>query len=569
MSGLTGDRRSGIGPSRSKAGAEAGSGLAVSLGSAVGAAVGGAMRSFREALRFGRPGASASRGGYDGGRRDVRDASWHPTAVGDNAAAEMDLPTVRARSRDASRNHELVRAGMRRLKTHAVGKGIRVRPATGSDALNEQIADRWAQHTGAVTPGGESSLFRLQGEAIEELYQAGDVLVVDSIVPEFNDRPAGAAIQLVRAERVPLDLEGSHSGNEVRQGVETDALGRVVAVWVHDSDPTDGGVLGFWKPATYAGGDLSGGVEGLTRIEASRCRLLGPTTGQRRGVPITVAGLWTSRANTRFKDAAIMQGIIATLLSGVVEDDSIDSGGLRDSEGNRVTQLAPGMVLHRRPGTKSEVNTPGVPGPAYAPTQQSIIQDLSAAIGLPYAMLTGDYSKTNFAGSKNARIDLELFLVELRDELWSRLVYPHYRRWLRAEILAGSITLPDDLAFAYGGGGPEGRRVLEAKPLMPATPWTDPRNEAAAEEIALRSGTMGPGMIAARHGTTVEEIADEWVAARRAFERHGIELPMPFGGGAGAAGDDGEAPDRDAPDVEREQTDDTNDTNENDRSALR
>lgn len=491
----------------------------------------------------GRP--MAARAGYAAGRVDPKFADWMPGPEGPNAIADRDLPTLRARARDAVRNHPLLAGASRHLCDHVVGSGITAASDTGDfgfDELLDAVFERWCQ---AADPGREMALPDLQRSIVAEMFEAGDALLVMSVAPAWRDSPRGWAAQVAVAEQVPVDVTGTtEGGNSVRHGVEFDRLDRVVAYYVTDGHPGDGDVFGVLAVnATWAGGVVRAGG-GLRRVSAMDAALIRvPRAAALRGVPMVAASLLPCRLQHGFQDAAITQAYIAATLGVLVESAGGPAAltgdkavGLKDAQGRDITAIRGPMVGFLPPGKGRDAVTVvggNVPGPMLVPTVEMIATQMAASIGYNYPLLTGDYKGTTFAGGMLGQTNFAAMVHAVQMLIYRRVVSPLRHRVLVSAIAAGRIAVPDDLRAAYEA---DPAAVLRAVPLLPGRAWVNPSQEASAENTAIVNGTMSVEDALARRGTTLARVARQ---ERREIDmRRRLGLPdQPYGGrGLSAAG---------------------------------
>jgi capsid protein len=104
---------------------------------------------------------------------------------------------------------------------------------------------------------------------------------------------------------------------------------------------------------------------------------------------------WQSAELVRKKTEACLVGIVF----GADEQEQTLAPAVEDAEGNRVEQFEPGLIAYARGGRDVKFNQPAATAGIreWNTVQMHII---AAGFRVPYALLTGDLSQTNFSSSR-------------------------------------------------------------------------------------------------------------------------------------------------------------------------
>lgn len=243
------------------------------------------------AIALGAAGISASlsgaSGGYDGGRRDNRRLrSYRPGGGSASADTLWDLPDLRARARDLSRNAPIALGAIQTKTNGVVGQGLRLKPQLDFKPLGlseDQAIERQAQI------GREWAIFETECDFLGLLHfkdmqrliyrsarENGDC----GIVRRYVRQPAttyGTRLVLLEADRISNPNYGTDTVTR-RGGVEIDADGRVLGYHVSDRHPGDIRLTGLaWSYIPRLG--PSGMKQMLLPYQHQRI-------GQPRGIPI-------------------------------------------------------------------------------------------------------------------------------------------------------------------------------------------------------------------------------------------------------------------------------------------
>lgn len=418
---------------------------------------------------------------YDAAKSSRRTRGWRAGNGSADAEVAPALPVLRARSRDLVRNNPYASAGLDGLISFQVGTGIVPRSATGDKALDKLADALFAEWSTTCDLAGEGDFFQLQALAARERAEAGEVLTM--LVPltkaEMRARgtPVPLALQMLEADYLNDSItERPAAGGVIRQGVELDAVGRVVAYHLFKEHPGEQMQLGRISLESR-------------RVPADQVLHLYRRlrAGQSRGVPDLSSVMMRLRSLDEYEDAALEQAKVQACLAAFVTSDAPAAAGpleARDTTtGDQRKTLAPGIIERLRPGEKAEFLTPSGAGDfsAFAKHQ---LRAVAAGFGLTYDLLTGDLESANYSSLRAGRVAFKQRLQALQ---WlvmiPRWCGPAYAAFIRAAQLEGKLP---DLAGTW-----------PVKWGPPRFPLLDPQAEAAGIVSEIRSGlTTWPQAVA-------------------------------------------------------------------------
>jgi capsid protein len=467
--------------------------------------------------RVGGPGGTMA---YDAARVSRRDADWIPTLLGPNAAAEQfgGLSRIRARARDLADNNELVDAAAWTVVDGIVGTGLdNLDPDTGVPWLNDQIRDVLSLTLHRVDPERTRSLGEHQQLVLREMTVAGEVGVLRTIAPPFRGFPSMPAIETVDADRIPLELSGQlENGNVVRQGVEYDQLGRIVAYHVLKHNPRDE----QWMASGMGG--VSFGSRDLVRLGVDAFDLLfvSRRVAQLRGVPTWVSVMKTLRTHDGLYDNTML---LAQLISsmGIVmdapnaqmlqrKDGKTGEYGAVDTAGNPVSVIRGLMLMFKKPGTAApQAISPNVPGPSFEPVNREGHQRASRGFGLRYDEFSGDYGRTTFASGRLGACDGHRKIERMREWLLERDTFRHTRLCTDWGVLTGAIELGKLTAEEHRLLGPMECKLYKLGIGLKGPPVVNPYQEAQAEATEIAAGTRSKIGVCSSKGLNFRQVIEE------------------------------------------------------------
>ncbi|MBY0263270.1 MAG: phage portal protein [Phycisphaerales bacterium] len=487
----------------------------------------------------------------------ARDADWNPQGLGPNAMADGlagfvgggGLEGLRNRARDLADNNELVDGAAWSKVDAVVRTGLDdFEPDTGFEDLNRQLALVYALACRRVDPDRSISLAESQESAIRELATAGEVGVLRAVSPAWKGFPAMPCLELVEAERIPLELTGTNpaNGNTVRQGIEYQEVKlpgggvfqRIVAYHVLKHHPRDGGWTDGSSP--WSGGRSLGlpsfASDDLVRLPAEFFELLFETrrVGQLRGVPPIVSGLKTLRSMDGYVDNTML---LAQLLSsmGVIMDapnaelfapKSGASGPppmAYGADGKPITTVRGLQLMFVKPGTRDpRVVAPNVPGPMFENVMRVMGRLCSRALGRRYDETTGDYSQTTFAGGKLASNDQDRRTERDQTRLLEHHSLPYIRMAADWGVLSGRVKITREHRVGselVAGLDADPEALYRVSVGLPRTPAINPKQDADAAAADIASGITSEIEQISRRGGSWKRVVRE----RNKFERFDAE----------------------------------------------
>jgi capsid protein len=371
--------------------------------------------------------ALGATGGYTGGRADRRATKRWVRTKGD-ADADMvpQLETLRASSRDLSRNTPIALAVTARQRTNVVGSGIRPNPQIDADRLGlspEEAAEAEAAILSEFNLHADSTY--IDATRNQNFYGLQDLVFGGML-------ESGDCFTLRR---------NVANGNRVVGGVELDELGRDVAYHVQVDHP--GEVSGTqkqdWSPIPRAGAD----GRDLMRKHYRRLRI-----GQTRGVPELAPVIETLKQLGTFTEAELMAAVIGSMITVVFKTDSktqlddpdpYEEGGTET--GPQEYNLDPGTVLSIGQGDEATVPTVGRPNMQFDPFFVAIVRQLGAALEIPFEVLMMHFT-SSFSASR-AALEMAYQMWKSRQGLLVQsFCRPVYEDAVHEAVAAGRLALP-------------------------------------------------------------------------------------------------------------------------------
>lgn len=474
---------------------------------------------------------------------------WNPVAGSPDDEFLYQSETIRARSRDLTKNSPLAAGASNTSTTNVVGTGLRLHSRIDGNYLglsDEQVEVKqremeriWKWVKDNLDFEGDINMMDLQAMAFRGAFESGDILAVR----RRDFRPGNLIplkVQLVEADRIS-NPDNQMDTDRIKGGVETDPRGVTRAYHVADRHPGDFLSLDLqtkWYRILKTGRN---GIP-LSRLLYDKRR-----PGQRRGVPALAPVIEPLKQVTRLSDHELAANVVSSLFTVFVKTENPQSGGLPSApEGTPTASqpsrtgdifLNPGGVIDLRPGEDIVTASPNRPNGAYDPFFRSMVQLIGMGLEIPYEMLMHLY-QSSYSASRAALLDGWRFFKGRRTWLAQNFLQMVYEWVMIDAVVEGLIDLPGFLVDE------------QARLAWLGSSWVGDAPGAINEKDAAEAAVV---RVEAGFSTRAEETAamtgrdwDSEVQPQREAEKRQLEAAgMGFGGSAEAQqqgpGGDGES----------------------------
>lgn len=436
--------------------------------------------------------------------------SWVTQAADADADLIYDLNTLRQRSRDLIRNAPVATGALGTAQANVVGTGLKLQSRIDSEflRLSDEQADIWQD-----TVEREWRLFSescecdysrilnfhdLQALAFRSTLENGDCF---ALLPRLK-RPGSPyllKIQLVEADRVcNRDRVPDKAG--LVAGIEKDeTTGAPLRYHVMNQHPECPYVAkgGYSWETVEAFGAKTGIRNVLHLYEQLRI-------GQTRGVPFLAPVVETLKMLDRYTEAELMAAVVSGLFTVFVKSESGELNfdtlsGMAAETGATSSdddiKLGPGAVVGLKTGKDITTANPGRPNTAFDPFIKAILEQIGAALGIPFEVLIRHFN-SSYSASRAALLEAWRFFRARRVWLVSSFCQPVYETFLWEAVASGRIPAPGFFASdlirkaycraAWIGDSPG--YVDPDKDVQAARDRIDGRLSTLDEETALLTG---------------------------------------------------------------------------------
>lgn len=457
-------------------------------------------------------------------------ASWSADGLHINADTSSGLVTVRARSRDAALNNGYARRFIGMVLGNVLGPyGVRyqARVRSGNGALKTSVNDKleagWAAwcRRGVCDVTGRYTWRQIQRLALRHCVVDGEAFV------RFMSGmgPHGFQVQLLTADVVPVTHEADlGNGVKIRQGVEIDALGRVLAYHMRRDNTTLDSV-----------GEWAGAAMRLLRVPADEVLhiMLPDQAGQLRGVPWMATALKKMYQAADFASAGLNKARESAKRGGFLQT-SIDApppqqGELADgteADGTQFQTLNDGTWDMLPQGVTAQPWESDYPNIEYGQFIKDCVRDMAGALDVAYFTLGNDLEAVNYSsGQLGLEGERTTWLGVQEWFIHDAMVDPVQRRWLRYSLVAA----PEMAGLQY-----DRLQAYAEAARWQAHRWhpIDPLKTIKAQRERIDARLTSPQRVIAETGEDPDEVIAElmeWEA-----KTAGLPKPAPAAGAFGA-----------------------------------
>ena len=413
--------------------------------------------------------------------------------------------TMRQRGRMLYMASPIAAAAVNTNRTKIVGPGLRMKCSLDAEllGLSPESARQWCKRTEAEFRAwclnksscdalGINNFYEMQQLAVKSWLMSGDVFALLKRREPTRLNPYSLCVQMIEADRISTPLcsvsngifsvtEGKHGDNEVHDGVEVDAGGRVVAYHVCNGYPYSTVLKDINWVRVEAVSKKTGLPNILQIMDSER-------PDQYRGVSYLAPVIEMLLQNRRYTESELTAAIIQTYFTGWLETDT-DSTDMPmfdhsdDDDANEdEPEMSPGNIVKLKKGEKIVFGNPNIPTAGYETFTNSIARQIGAALEMPHEVLLKEFT-ASYSASKGALEEAWEVIKMRRSWFVNDFCQPVYEVWLAEAVARGRIRAPgffDDplIRAAWCSARWDG----------PALTQLDPKKEAESNAMLVQHG---------------------------------------------------------------------------------
>jgi len=423
-------------------------------------------------------------------RRRLR--GWQPPLENINSLVASGGPRLLARSRELVVTNGYAANACEAYAANLVGDGIKPSSLIEDGELRDRVQRLWLAWTNQADADGLTDFYGLQAMIAREMFVAGECFV--RIRPRRSEDGllVPMQLQLLQSEMLPFEkTETAPNGNPIRCGIEFDLIGRRVAYHFRRRHPGDSTDRGDVIPET-------------SRVPAEDVlHIYRPIdAGQIRGLPHVAPAMVRLFLLDQYDDAELDRKKTAAMFAGFVTKNAPEDPMMGEIEdegtGIGIASLEPGTLQVLLPGEDIKFSSPADVGGGFEAFQYRTLLAISASLGLPYHLVTGDVRQANYSSLRAELVEFRRRIGQLQHGVMAhQFCRPVWTRWLEAAALSGALDLPD---------------MAKTEPvhwIPPRWDWVDPLKDIQAQLLGINAGLMSRRKAVEATGYDIEEIDRE------------------------------------------------------------
>lgn len=253
---------------------------------------------------------------------------------------------------------------------------------------------------------------------------------------------------------------------------------------------------------------------------------------QNRGLSVLAPAMSFFRNFSDYLDYELLGAIIAASFPVWIEKASpYDAHGLpgvsrtNTAEGSAIhyRETPPGQILYGNPGEKPHILKGDRPGNSFQIFVETALRAVGAATGMPYEVISKDFSKTNYSSARAALQEAWRVFELYQDWLVTHFCQQIWEMFFEEAILRGRIVLPSSAPDFY-----EFRAEYCACDWIgPERTNVDPVKEITADIMGLNAGIVTLADIAAKRNKDWEAQAKQRKRERDKLRELGMNPDPP------------------------------------------
>jgi lambda family phage portal protein len=437
-------------------------------------------------------GPNAVRARLEGAMAQRRLRGWQPPLENINSLVASGGPRLLARSRELVVTNGYAANACEAFASNLVGDGIKPSSLIEDPALRDRVQRLWLAWTDEADADGLTDFYGLQAMVAREMFVAGECFVRLRPRRAEDGLLVPMQLQLLQSEMLPFEkTETAGNGNRIRCGIEFDLIGRRVAYHFRRRHPGDSTDQRIAAPDTV-------------RVPAEDVlHIYRPIdAGQIRGLPHVAPAMVRLFLLDQYDDAELDRKKTAAMFAGFITKTAPEEQLLGEIEatdmGGAIASLEPGTMQVLLPGEDVKFSSPADVGGGYEAFQYRTLLSVSASLGLPYHLVTGDVRQANYSSLRAELVEFRRRIGQLQHGvLVHQFCRPIWARWLETAQLAGRLELSDPVAA----------RMVQWIP--PRWDWVDPLKDIQAQVLAMEAGITSRRKVVEATGYDVEEVDRE------------------------------------------------------------
>lgn len=372
-----------------------------------------------------------------------------------------------------------------------------------ANTIAEQAEWEFEQFNRQADARGVIDFYGLQFQNLWSMLVNGEFINLPLMLRQ-TDRRYRLALQAIDPLRLrtPLSLEGDPN---IRDGIRLGKLGEPRLYYI--ANPPGGGMGGLgqtlWQD--YVGLPPK---RGHRSVVIHRYHAKAPE--QVRGVTVLAPAMQFFRNFADYMDYELLGAILAASFSVFMEKQTpydinampgVSTETQADGSNQTYQEVPPGQIMYGNPGEKPHLLKSERPGNSFDSFVNTAIRGVGAAAGMPYEVISKDFSQTNYSSARAALQEAWRVFELYQDWLISGFCQPVWEMFFEEAILGGRIQLPAGAPNFYAHKA----EYCRAQWVGPERTNVDPVKEMTADIMGLNANVTTLADIAAKRNKDWED----------------------------------------------------------------
>lgn len=430
---------------------------------------------------------------YDIASRSRRTDGWN--AGKKSGAAEVSAAhSIGAdRARELVRNNPLAARIKNIIAANVVGSGVRPSITSRSDKAQrrqQEEFDAWCESL-VCDAERKNNLFGLQYLWFATMVESGGVFIRRVFNKKAGDIPL--QFQTLEVDLLDTSKTGKAGDSYIVDGVQFNSENQCEGYWLKPGyDDALAGMLPM-DSKFYPIGEIFY----LYRQDRPSQHL-----GMTWFAPIAAR----LRDFDTYKDAKLMQQQVAACFGVLIEGADTAIGSPSDADSDLpVDSVEPGMIEYLKAGQKVHTLQPPKADNA-ANMEVTLHRDIAVGAGITYEMLTGDYSKVNYASGRMGKNE---FFANL--DIWQQTIMLPLLNWVAESYMIARGMVKSGANF-------------KIEWTFPPRALTEPDKELDVLIAQCRAGIISPTELSKKFGKKLPDVLEQWKKDKQRFD----ELDLVF-----------------------------------------
>lgn len=446
---------------------------------------------------------------------------WDSTSRSPQEDIGNNIKLLRERSRDLYMSGGLAAGAIKKNQSNVLGSGLTLKCQLNYRMLGitPEQAKAWEELT--EFEFGLWANSKIDNTGLNDFYDAQRIMLTgwllngDSLsVVKYTDKPERLnpyrlRLHMLEADRLnnPEQYSGYSpfmasegydlssyiqlpNGGAIRNGLETDASGKVLAYWISNKHPNS--LYPLNQPMKWVRVEAYNHVSGLPNVTF----IMGAERAEQyRGVPYLAPVIEQVKQMNRYAEAEIAAAIINSFFTAFItqdgpkneipfgesigEEDRLD---LSPEERLASYEMGPGTINVLGVGESVTFGEPKHPVSGFDTFTRSMAQLAGASLDMPYEVLLSVFN-SSYSASRAALLQAWRSFRDRRDWFASDFCQPIFETWLFEAVATGRIKAPGFLSDPV-------RRKLWSQAIWvgPSPGQIDPLKEVLASERKIENG---------------------------------------------------------------------------------